>query len=313
MPFEGQKQKVVFDFEDLKLSTKMWFETLESGYLKPHLFETTFSWGETTVYHENKWAGFLLDPTLRYFMIMIKNAFLFLGDVILNGMLEPPMTKILNNYQFPLKLNQKRFFPGLFNQDDFLIDFRVLPNIHPAIYEGYMDMYFSGQMIYKNRTCPTPIKDDNLHFYNSNDKSQIVIGASTATCWANQIASSMAGQLAINTKTFNRMFKVKGYNLNTTSVGKHVKIFQEKLGDNKPLKFDIWFEDFDVQFAKYEADVIFDYRVCFKVSLDLLGTTPLITDCLQMNSAMLVATRNDIFQIDMLEHKLNLNSENSNR
>lgn len=117
-------------------------------------------------------------------MVIVQNAMYFFGDVILNGMLEHPLAQLLNYYQFPFTLKQSRFLPGQSYEDSFVLDLRHTPSIDPQITDQQVDFYMSGQMIYNGKPCPNELKDDHLHFYNSK-QSQIVIGASLATCWIN--------------------------------------------------------------------------------------------------------------------------------
>lgn len=102
-----------------------------------------------------------------------------------------------------------------------------------------------GNMVYQGRQCKTLIQDNNLHFYDS-DRTQIVIGESTATCWANTIAASKLFPLEVNTKSFNRMFNVTGYTIDSSSIANHIKLFQEKIGDGIPLNFRVWFSDITI-------------------------------------------------------------------
>lgn len=134
--------------------------------------------------HENLLMKVLLDPWLEYVMVIVQNAMYFFGDVILNGMLEHPLAELLNYYQFPFTLRQSQFLRGQSYEDSFVLDLRHAPSIDPQISDEQIDMFFSGQMIYNGKPCPNELRDDHLHFYNSK-QSQIVIGASLATCWMN--------------------------------------------------------------------------------------------------------------------------------
>lgn len=122
----------------------------------------------------------------------------------------------------------------------------------------------------------------------------------------NQIAKSQFGKWNLNTDRFNKFFNTKGYHLNSTSVQPYAKIFKEKLGDNKPLKFNFWFEDFEVKFKKNDADVEMKYKFCFVAQTDMLGSKPTFSDCLPMVTSALVAASNDFWHIDLLEHHLDL-------
>lgn len=133
------------------------------------------------------------------------------------------------------------------------------------------------------------------------------------SCIANQWAQSDLGKLSLNEDRFNQLFGVSGYKLNTTSISKHVKLFEEKLGPNKTLKFDAQFKDIKVQFGKFDVDVVVDYTVCFRVRMDLLGANELMYDCIVMTSAANIRSENEIMHIELIEHKVNLNTDGSNR
>jgi hypothetical protein len=106
---------------------------------------------------------------------------------------------------------------------------------------------------------------------------------------------------------------VKDYNLNTTSLASHIKIFEEKLGKNKKLRVNAEFKDIKVQFGKYDVDAIFDYDFCFSVYQDLLGASELIYDCIVMSTAANIRAENEVMHIDLIEHKVNLNTDGANR
>lgn len=127
------------------------------------------------------------------------------------------------------------------------------------------------------------------------------------------MAGSQFGKFVVDQKGFNDMFGVVGYNLNTTSVAPYVKLFQEKLGANKPLKLTVGFKDLAVTFGRFESDIILDYSVCFDVQLALYGSKPMMSDCLRLQTSILAQTQNDIWHIDLLEHKVNLDAPGANR
>jgi hypothetical protein len=68
------------------------FQTTEKGFLTPVLYATTLKWGTSKFYHENKLLALLCDQWISFTMIIIQNSMFFLGDFIMNGMLEPPLT-----------------------------------------------------------------------------------------------------------------------------------------------------------------------------------------------------------------------------
>jgi hypothetical protein len=106
-------------------------------------------------------------------------------------MLEPVLTDFLNYYQMPLHLND--FFPGQSSSADFFLDLRHQTSRIPNIGSGYMDFFFLGELIHNNENCGDTIVDNNIHFYNIQDQSQVVIGESAFTCIANQWAKSELG------------------------------------------------------------------------------------------------------------------------
>lgn len=71
----------------------------------------------------------LLDGWIRYMMVIIQNASYVLGDLILNHMLEAPLTRILDFYQLTLTLPP--FFKGQTESDEFRIDLRHVPGKDP--------------------------------------------------------------------------------------------------------------------------------------------------------------------------------------
>ena len=73
---------------------------------------------------------------VKYIMVIVQNSIYFLGDYILTGMLEPPLTKILNNYQLPVHLGN--FFEGQHSKDNFVLDFRMTEPVN--IYDGFMEL-----------------------------------------------------------------------------------------------------------------------------------------------------------------------------
>jgi len=76
------------------------------------------------------------------------------------------------------------------------------------------------------------------------------------------------------------MFLVDGYKINSTSISNHIKLFEEKMGKNKPLKVDVEFQSIKVSFGKLDADIVIDYVMCLNFRLDLLGAKELMYDCL---------------------------------
>jgi len=107
-----------------------------------------------------------------------------------------------------------------------------------------MDFYITGDLGYRGSSCGDMIKNDGLNFYRSTELSQLVITESEANCIANQFAKSDLAHYNVNEVRFNQMFMSEGMKLDTTSLSHHIKIFEEKVGANQPMRFDVRFKDF---------------------------------------------------------------------
>ena len=176
-----------------------------------------------------------------------------------------------------------------------------------------MDLFVIGELLYQGEGCGSMIVDNNIHFINSQDQSQLVIGESAMSCIANQVMKSDLGKLHFNEDKFNQFFKVKDYHLNTTSLSNHIKLFEQKMGKNHKIKVDVEFSDINIEFGKYDVDVAVDYDMCMKFRLDLLGAKELLYDCLHMSTSMNVRAESEILHIEIIEHKLNLDTTGANR
>lgn len=148
---------------------------------------------------------------------------------------------------------------------------------------------------------------------NSHELSQVVLTESAATCMLNQISKSPLGNLWFNENKFNDFFHVDGYSFNSTSLASHIKIFEDKIGKNKPMKVDINFKDIQVRFGQNEVDMTLDYTIMMKWRMDLLGAHELLYDEIVMQTSSNIRAENDILHVDILEHKINLDSKGGNR
>jgi len=139
--------------------------------------------------------------------------------------------------------------------------------------------------------------------------SQLVISESAATCGLNNIAKSPIGKLDLNEDRMNQFFGVNNLKFDTTSFAKHIPIFKEKLGPNKPLKINISYKDVKVLFGQFDTDIILDYTMCLSFSLDTMGAKELLYDEVKMISSMNMKAKDDILFITLLNHKLNVNNK----
>jgi|DEB0MinimDraft_12_1074336.scaffolds.fasta_scaffold27857_1 hypothetical protein len=176
-----------------------------------------------------------------------------------------------------------------------------------------MDLMAGGELFFNGEGCPNTIVDNNVHFINSHELSQVVLTESAATCWLNRIAASDVGKLTINEDRWNQMFLVQDFKFDSSSLGSHIKIFEEKLGKNRPMHVDVSFKDIKVTFGQYEVDMIVDYTLCMSWRTELLGSKELLYDELIMQSSANIRAESEILHIDLIEHKLNLDARGGNR
>lgn len=147
----------------------------------------------------------------------------------------------MNGYYLPIYLPE--IAPGQSGGGDFNLDFRMTQK--PTIENGYMDLFMVGAFDWTQaeESCESVgFANNNIHFYNNAQVSQIVLTDSAATCAANQIAKSPIGHLEFTNEKWNQFWHVdEPAFLDTTSLKKHIKIFEEKVGPNEPLKVDVTF------------------------------------------------------------------------
>jgi len=92
--------------------------------------------------------------------------------------------------------------------------------------------------------------------------SQLVVSEAAADCFANSLAKSEIGQVELTKEKLNAMFRMDTFELTTTSMAKHLPIFYEKIGPDKPMKLDVNVKDVAVSFGRYSTDVTLDYTLC---------------------------------------------------
>lgn len=287
-------------FEDLDIKFNANFGITDEGYLKPVVYQTDLKWGRTDFYHENWFVQAISFNTIKYAMVMIQNACYFMGEYIFTGMIEPVLTEFMNNYQWFIVLPS--LFKGQNQWDYFVVDIKNTQA--PYIGEGYMDFYVVGDLGYRGSSCGNMIQNDGLSFYRSTELSQLVITQSEANCIANQFAKSDLAHYNVNEVRFNQMFMSEGIKLDTSSLSQHIKIFEEKMGPNQPMRFDVKFKDFAVQFGEFDVDIFAEYTMMVGFYLDVEGAQELMYDEFRFQTAMNIRAENDIVHIDLTENKL---------
>jgi hypothetical protein len=99
------------------------FGVTSDGYLNPIVYSTDLSWGKSKFTHDDWFFALILDNWTKFMMVIIQNAIYFLGDYIFTGMLEPPLTQLMNQYMLPIHL--PIMAPGQDGEGDFTMDFRM--------------------------------------------------------------------------------------------------------------------------------------------------------------------------------------------
>jgi hypothetical protein len=98
-------------------------------------------------------------------------------------------------------------------------------------------------------------------------------------------------------------------------MNQYIKIFQQKLGSNTPLRVDMKLKDMDVVFGMYDTDVVVEYVVelAFNAVDGSTDGQELLYDEIFMRSAMDVTSDNDVFHINLREHKLVIDINHSQK
>jgi hypothetical protein len=204
------KSKVELIFEDFDIGFQTDLVLDANGYLDPVVYDCDIKFGKSYLYHDNKIVAFVMHQFVYFAIVIIENSVYFVGDYIFSNMMGPIMDQMLNHYTTSVVL--KSPFAGQHSSALFEFDFRNTQS--PFIGQGYMDMYFLGELLY------TPSKEikkgehgaiatactldpDYMQFMNSETFSQIVITESAFSCIMNSISQSPIGRLHLNAMTMN--------------------------------------------------------------------------------------------------------------
>jgi len=142
-----------------------------------------------------------------------------------------------------------------------------------------------------------------------------VISESAATCIANSVARSNIGHIHLVDQTVADLWNEPYLKFNTSSLGYHFPILEEKLGPNRPLYSHVFFKDIDILFGSFDTDVIISYTACYKLQLihgdsDLVfdGQEVIYDEVRMVTSAKAYAENDKIF-ITLLKHKMIIDSQ----
>jgi len=195
---------VELEFQDFDFDFNCDLALKPEGYLDPVVYAVDIKFGNSYFYHDNAIVSFVMHQFIEFAIVIIENSVYFVGQYIFNGMIGPILTEFLNNYQ--LNLNIPAYFPGAQTASaDVTIDYRN--TMTPYIGEGYIDLFFLGEMIYNGQGCE--LENDPMDFLDE-QMSQLVISESAMTCILNQYAKSPIGYFNLNEERWNRLWNVRG-------------------------------------------------------------------------------------------------------
>jgi hypothetical protein len=156
--------------------------------------------------------AFVMHQFVYFAIVIIENSVYFVGDYIFSEMMGPVVDKMLGHYKTGITLHSP--FPGQTTAANYEFDFRN--TMSPYIGEGYIDLFFLGEIIHPGHECN--IEPDYMNFVNSETFSQLVVSESAAKCMANTMAASPIGFIHLNTHTMRELFRVQDFTFNTQTV-----------------------------------------------------------------------------------------------
>lgn len=177
------------------------------------------------------------------------------------------------------------------------------------------EFFMFGDLKYQGNGCDFQV-DQELPFMQnpmaSLSSSQLVISEGSATCIANQIASSKLGKIHMNKEKFNAFWGTGDkLEFSTTSFSSHLPMFQDKLGANVNLVGDFSFKDMNVHLGRDGADLTLDYTMGIDVStIDANGTQSAsrFYDEIKMTTTANVRAADDIVFASLLSNKVDVDS-----
>lgn len=95
---------VMLEVEDFDIDFECDFTLDENGYLDPRVSSVDINFGETFLYHENKFIGFLMHQLITFGIVVVQNSVYWLGGYIFSNMFGPLLDKILDDYKLRLEL-----------------------------------------------------------------------------------------------------------------------------------------------------------------------------------------------------------------
>jgi len=171
----------------------------ERGFLDPTVYDVEIKFGSSYVHHDNFVLGFFMHQIITYSMVMIEQSSFFVGKFMFTGMLGPLMDQALGNYE--ITVNTPSIFRGQDTSSVFSFDYRNTRS--PYIGNGYIDVYFLGELNYGVHRDECKIEADYMDFVNSATFSQLVVSESAASCWMNEWAKSSIAKFDLDDEKVN--------------------------------------------------------------------------------------------------------------
>lgn len=196
----------------------------------------------------------------------------------------------------------------------------------PVIANGNIDLFLMGELRYMDtHKDECNFKPEYMEFAeptgDRTTNSQLVISEPMASCSLSALARSTIGSLHLSTSKLNTMFemfpKLPKFKMDSTTVGKYMPLFREKLGKDVPLHAMFHFKSVDVKFGEFDTDVILSYTLCIRFKEDdgkskgheIRKLKDLFYDELRIVTTGSIKTREDTLYMQILSHKLDNGSK----
>jgi hypothetical protein len=163
------------------------------------------------------------------------------------------------------KFKHKSWIKGETSVGEFWFDFK---NTHdPFISNGYADFRFTGELGAIDHKGCHDYSPEPLYWYGDHIESQLVISETAATCAAASISKTALGKFHLNQKSLATILRQSAYKtkLDTSTVKNMLSIFEEKLGPDVPLTFDLSYRDMKVEFIGETHDIALNYMLQIRV------------------------------------------------
>jgi hypothetical protein len=142
-------------------------------------------------------------------------------------------------------------FLGQNTGEHFTFDWKSVRD--PYIGDGFINLQLLGEFYQIEKDICT-FDAQKMHYYKDDEgveESQVAISRAAANCYINHLAQSRVGELKITQDSLKQLFNNENMTLgfDTTTLAKHISLFEGKLGEDKPLMMKLVFKNIDMKFA----------------------------------------------------------------